>query len=409
MSRRAAAYGRDMKWPAVAHRYLETFERASADHAARRRAAFQTRTLAARPADLPEINLGHLDTMTDSTGILQHAAYNVPRYDDGYCLDDNARALLLTTIIEDEGTEDLRAVRALSSRYLAFVNHAFNVDTGRFRNFMSYARQWSENQGSEDSQGRALWALGSVVGRSVDPGKQNLGSRLFHAGLPVVTAFSSPRAWAFTLLGINEYLRAFKGDTNVQTVRAQLAEKLLGLFQRTHGKDWPWFEDGLTYSNARLSQALLISGARMHNEEMKEAGLKSLEWLVSLDFSEEGYFSPVGSNGFHERGKTRAMFDQQPVEACAMVSACMEAHRSTGEERWVETARRTFGWFLGQNQIQQWLYDATTGGCRDGLHADRVNENQGAESTLSFLLALCDMRSADRLDAEKSIQREIPK
>jgi hypothetical protein len=147
----------------------------------------------------------------------------------------------------------------------------------------------------------------------------------------------------------------------------------------------------------------------MHNEEMKEAGLKSLEWLVSLDFSEEGYFSPVGSNGFHERGKTRAMFDQQPVEACAMVSACMEAHRSTGEERWVETARRTFGWFLGQNQIQQWLYDATTGGCRDGLHADRVNENQGAESTLSFLLALCDMRSADRLDAEKSIQREIPK
>jgi glycosyltransferase involved in cell wall biosynthesis len=393
---RAAEFGRDMRWPAVARRYVESFEHARAEHADHRRTAFQAKTLAKRPAELPAVDLTHVRLMSDQTGMLQHAAFNVPRYEDGYCLDDNARALLLMALVEDGGSDDPTLVRALAARYLAFVRHAFNPERARFRNFMSYAREWQEECGSEDSHGRALWALGTIVGRSEDPGRQSLGGELFHAALPSVGAFTSPRAWAFALLGIDEYLRAFHGDSNVQGMATVLAERLLNLFRRTSDPQWPWFEDRVTYSNARLSQALIVSGAWMEHDEMTTAGTRSLEWLAEIQCSETGDFAPIGSNGFYRRGARKALFDQQPVEACAMVSACLAAARLTGGEQWKRHARRAFGWFLGQNHLQQPLYDAATGGCRDGIHADRLNENQGAESTLSFLLTLSEMRSAAR-------------
>jgi hypothetical protein len=286
-------------------------------------------------------------------------------------------------------------VQRLAARYLAFVSHAFNESEGRFRNFMTYARHWAEDTGSEDSHGRGVWALGTVVGRSRDPGKQSLSGVLFQRALTSVPGFSSPRAWAFGLLGIVEYLRAFQGDSSVQSLRKILAERLLDLYQRTSSRDWPWFEDSATYENARLSQSLLASGAAMNNEEMKSAGLRSLEWLVSVQGLKQGDFAPVGSNGFFSRDGAKAAFDQQPLDAWATVSACLEARRLTGDERWTQYARRAFGWFLGQNHLQRALYDAKTGGCRDGLHVDRANENQGAESTLSFQLALLEMRDVE--------------
>ena len=393
---RAAEYGRNMRWPVVASRYVESFEQARSEHAQRRRTVFHAKTLAKRPAELPEINLEHVRLMSDQTGMLQHAAFDVPRYDDGYCLDDNARALLLMALVEDAGTDDGKVVRGLASRYLAFVSHAFNPERGRFRNFMSYSRQWLEDCGSEDSHGRAVWALGTVVGRSGVPGKQSLGGELFHAALPSIAAFTSPRAWAYALLGIDEYLRAFQGDSSVQAIGTVLAERLLNLFRRVSDSKWPWFEDRVTYSNARLSQALIVSGTWMGHEEMQTAGTRSLQWLAEIQCSETGDFAPIGSNGFYRRGARKALFDQQPVEACAMVSGCLAASRMTGDAQWAQHARRAFGWFLGQNHLQQSLYDATTGGCRDGIHADRMNENQGAESTLSFLLTLSEMRSAAR-------------
>jgi len=272
---------------------------------------------------------------------------------------------------------------------------------------MSYSRRWTEDVGSEDSHARAMWALGSVLGRSNDPGKKSLSGLLFHAGLPALSSFTSPRAWAFALLGIDEYLRAFGGDSKVEAVHSALAGRLLDIYRRTSRPNWPWFEERLTYCNARLSQALVVAGDRMGHEEMTTAGLRSIEWLASEQVSDDGYFAPIGSNGFYERGGPKASFDQQPVEASAMVSACVEARRVTGDERWMERARHAFNWFFGQNHLQQWLYDATTGGCRDGLHADRMNENQGAESTLSFLLALCEMRSADRSEVEPLLVRKI--
>jgi glycosyltransferase involved in cell wall biosynthesis len=390
---RAAEHGEAMLWPAVATSYLASFDRARAEHAQRRHTTFRAHTLATRPAELPEVNIDHVEIMTDDTAMLQHAAFNVPRYDEGYCLDDNARALLLMTLLEDSGAGDPRTVRKLASRYLAFVNHAFEAPTGRFHNFMSHSRQWLDAVGSEDSHGRALWALGTVVGLSADPGRHSLAGALFHAALPAVSEFRSPRAWAFALLGVEQYLRVFEGDRNVQASGRAIADRLLGLFRRTDQPEWPWCENRVTYCNARLPQALIATGSWTGDAAMAATGLRSLEWLMSIQHTADGYYAPVGTNGFFEKGMTAAAFDQQPVEACATVSACMHAFRATGDHRWSELARRAFTWFLGQNQLQQALYDPMSGGCRDALHIDRVNENQGAESTLSFLLALMDMRA----------------
>ena len=397
MCRRAAAYGREMSWPAVARAYARSFDRARSEQAQRIRTAFQAKSLASRPAELPLTNLDHLRHMTDGTGILQHAAFTVPRREDGYCLDDNARALLVMALTEEAGSQDRALVHTLAARYLAFVRSAWNGASGRFRNFLSYSRTWQEEIGSEDSHGRAVWALGTVIGRSADPGHRSLSGVLFHDALPIVPALTSPRAWAFTLLGIEEYLRAFDGDSGVQALREVLSGRLLDLFRRCSDADWPWFEERLTYCGARISQAVLLSGARMGREDMLEAGLRSLEWLVAMQRSEEGYFAPVGSNGFYVKGGVKARFDQQPVEASAMISACLDARRVTGDERWARRARHAFDWYLGQNDLQQAVYDASTGGCRDGLHEDRVNQNQGAESTLAFQLSLLEMRAADRI------------
>ena len=394
MAARAGAFGHGMGWPAVAQAYLRSFERATVEHAEGRRVSLATQSLAGRPAGLPDVNLTHLERLTDDTGVLQHARYSVPRYDDGYCLDDNARALLLMASVEDVGTDERATVGALAGRYLAFVTHAFNAETGRFRNLMSFTRVWTEERGSEDSHGRAVWALGAVLGRSDTPGTRSLAGDLFHGALPAVAAFSSPRAWAYALLGIDHYLSAFRGDRGVEAVRSLLAERLLELLERTSGPDWCWFEDRLTYANARLCEALIVSGARMQRQPMRDAGVSSLAWLLSMQRTAEGHFAPVGSNGFVERGASPARFDQQPVETCGFVSACLAAHRETDDASWARRARWAFDWFLGHNELHQALYDPSTGGCRDGLHAERVNQNQGAESTISFLQALLDMRAA---------------
>jgi glycosyltransferase involved in cell wall biosynthesis len=399
MCARAAAHGAGMRWPAVAALYVESFAQARAEHMHRRQTASRSRTLAARSAGLPEVSLKHVQAMTDDTGMLQHAIFSIPRYDDGYCLDDNARALLLMTFLEDAGCDNPAVVRALACRYLAFTSHAFDRPSGRFRNFLSYARHWLEPYGSEDSHARALWALGAVVGRARDPGRQSLAGELFHAALPVVTEFTSPRAWAYALLAIDEYLRAFQGDNTVEACRTELAGNLLGLFERASRPDWRWFEDSVTYCNARLPQALMISGDRMRRQDMIDAGLQSLEWLVSVQLSPERQFAAIGSDGFYTRGTPPAVFDQQPVEACATVSACLGAYEISRDSAWAAHARRAFNWYLGENHLHHWLFDPSTGGCRDGLHADRPNQNQGAEATLSFLMSLHAMRTIDTLEA----------
>jgi glycosyltransferase involved in cell wall biosynthesis len=396
LQQRAAAFGRSMSWPIVARSYVDSFERAARSHGDRRRHVFESNALAMRRPALPEIDLSHVRAMTDDTGMLQHATFSVPRYRDGYCTDDNARALLLTTLVEEEGQEPPQSVRVFASRYLAFLTHALDEKSGRFRNFLSYERAWRDEPGSEDCHGRAIWALGTVIARSADPGRHGLGMRLFHAALPAALELGSPRAWAYTLLGVAEYLSIYGGDSKVESVGSILAHRLVERYNRSRTPGWPWFEDRLTYCNARLPQAALASAAWLRDDDMKRIGETSLEWLATQYSSQDDAFEPVGSNGFYVRGGTRAAFDQQPVEACGMVSACLAAHRATDRPRWLEHARRAFEWFLGQNALRVPVFDAATGGCRDGIHVDRMNENQGAESTLSFLLAVAEMRAADR-------------
>jgi glycosyltransferase involved in cell wall biosynthesis len=394
MRKRAYLFGREMIWPQVARRYMESFERARAERRHYTYPSFAAKALDKRPGELPPLKLDHLRHMTDETGILQHAIFTVPNYREGYTTDDNARALMVSVLLEELGSQE--AIE-LASRYLAFVWYAFNAETGRFRNFMDYQRHWLEESGSEDSHGRALWALGTVLGRSNIPAFHSMAGRLFEQALPAILDTTSPRAWAFALIGVHEYLRRLSGDRRASQVREELAGRLLALYQSHRSDAWRWYEDGLTYCNAALPHALLMCGQWIPNNAMSEAGLESLGWLADLQRAdaEGGHFVPIGSNGFYPQGGERARFDQQPVEAHAMVSACLEAHRITGDQRWRKEARRAFEWFLGRNDLNLPIYDPTTGGCRDGLHPDRANENQGAEATLAFLQALLELRLAE--------------
>lgn len=389
--------GRDMIWPAVARRYLGSFQHARADRRATPRTAFAGWTLADRPYDLPPLRLDHIVRMSDGTGIFQHAIFTVPNFHEGYCTDDNARAFILCNLLDEIGgvppKEDLDG---LATTYIAFLAAAFNQKTGRFRNFMNHTRHWLEEAGAEDSHGRALWALGTGAARSQNEGHRRLSAQLFERGLAAVGSFSSPRAWAFTLLGVDEYLRVSPNNSQANAVRDKLTAGLVRLWKGCATETWPWFEPSATYDNARLCQALIISGRTMPSPEALEIGLKSLRWLASLQKTQAGHFRPIGSNGFYVRDGARADFDQQPVETQAMVSACLEAFRVTQDPAWSREARRAFEWFLGRNDLGLPLYDSSTGGCSDGLHFDRVSENQGAESSLAFHLSLAEMNFAEQ-------------
>jgi glycosyltransferase involved in cell wall biosynthesis len=392
--KRAYQFGREMTWPVVARRYIESFARAQEIRTTAPRPAFTGLTLARRPPELPPLNLDHLHRLTDDTGLIQHACHTVPKYSEGYATDDNARALIVAVRLEELGERLAHEIHDLASRYLAFLVHAFEPNSGRFRNFLSYNRRWMEDAGSEDSHGRALWSLGTVIGRSIQPGLCGAAGTIFEPALAPLPTFAALRAWAFALLGIDEYLKRYAGDRRVQSLRETLADKLFDSYRVTASPDWPWFEDQLTYNNATLPHALLITGQALGRDEMKQAALDALGWLMDVQREERGHFVPIGSNGFWTRGSERARFDQQPIEAQAAVSACLAAGEITDDLRWARHAQTAFDWFIGRNDLRLSLYDAATGGCRDGLHPDRCNQNQGAESTLSFLLSLLEIRRA---------------
>ena len=338
----------------------------------------------------------HLFRLSDATGIFQHATFIVPNFAEGYCTDDNARALVFALMLQKLGQATPR-IHAQATTYAAFLNHAFNRSSLRFHNFMSFDRRWLDEVGSEDCQGHALWALGLCVRQAWHSGLQMLAAELFQRALPVAVEFISPRAWASTLIGIDEYLRRFGKDGRAKEIRQSLTAQLIQRYADAAIEEWHWFEDTVSYANAKLPHALILSGRSMNDQTMLELGLKTLRWLVKIQTSDTGSFQPIGSNGFYSLGEERVLFDQQPIEAQVTVSACLEAFRATSDMFWVAEARRAFAWFLGQNDLGLPLYDSSTGGCRDGLHMDRVSENQGAESALAFLMALAEMQTLQTL------------
>jgi hypothetical protein len=389
MRKRAYAASRSMTWPETAKRYLTVFENT------RGRAwseVFLPSPVVPVRKDhaVPKMQIGHFLSLCDSTGILQHAVHSVPDRAHGYCVDDIARALLFASALPNSCEAPLSS--AITARFAAFIQHAWNPDTRRFRNFMSYERRWLEASGSEDSHGRTLWALAECARNDPDTSRRRWAAALFKTALPVVEEFSSPRAWAFALLGLDAFCALEVGDPVASGMRKLLADRLMALFQTSQRKDWLWFEDVLAYDNARLSQALIQTGLATDTPAYVEVGLRSLRWLMSLQTTSSGYFRPVGSKSFGKIRQKPDAFDQQPVEACATISACLAAWRADKGAEWRAGATRAFGWFLGENDLQTALIDPDTGSCSDGLHPDRPNENKGAESVLSYLLGLVEIR-----------------
>jgi glycosyltransferase involved in cell wall biosynthesis len=403
MRSRAYATSRSMTWPQTAERYVTVFETTRA-------AAQLAVTVPLDPAliwhkapTVPDMRIGHFLSLCDSTGMLQHAVHSVADRTHGYCVDDNARALLLSVALANSDAP--RLADSLTARLAAFIQHAWNPANGRFRNFMSYERRWLEDAGSEDSHGRTLWALGACALKDTDPSRRRWAASLFRTAMPVVETFRSPRAWAFTLLGLDTFCSAATPDDCAENLRHLLAERLISALFAVETKDWIWFEDVLAYDNGRLPQALIQTGLATRTPAYIEAGLQSLRWLMRLQTNSLGYFQPVGTESFGRRRQKPQSFDQQPVEAAASISACIAAFQTERGAEWPAEAMRAFGWFVGENDLRIPLIDPETGSCSDGLHPDRANENKGAESALSYLLGLVEIRQLLRSTGKVPTER----
>lgn len=394
MRERAYAASRSMTWERTAERYISVFENARQGHWLKVIARTEPDTAAPHGPAVPAMQTGHLLSMCDDTGLFQHAVHSVPDRSHGYCVDDNARALVLACALNEPGEQPLAEV--LTARFAAFVQHAWNPDTGRFRNFMGFNRNWLEDKGSEDSHGRTLWALGECARKDASPSRRRWAAALFAAALPIVKTFHSPRAAAFTLLGLDAYCAADAADRHARDLRRALADRLMLSLASVETPDWKWFEEGLAYDNARLSQALMVTGMATQTPGYVDAGLRSLRWLMTQQTASTGCFRPVGTAGFGELRKSPRAFDQQPVEAAATIAACLTAWRAEGDAEWKSVAANVFAWFLGNNDLSAALVDVTTGSCRDGLHPDRANENRGGESVVCYLLSLAEIRQLAR-------------
>jgi glycosyltransferase involved in cell wall biosynthesis len=387
--KKAYMFCREAIWKEVSRRYLGVFSEVQLNRSRRPRPRhlYIENIKSITKFELPELKLDHLKSLTDDTGILQHATHTVPDRGHGYCTDDNARALMVTAMGREYMDTDSKCLDSLSSQYLSFLLHSFNVEKGRFRNFMTYERQWIEEVGSEDAHGRALWGIGKAVAFLANPGQMAMCMTLFNKAMKAVEHFESPRAIAFALVGIHAYLHKFSGDNEVRRVREIIVNRLFDQFKNNATESWPWLENALNYANGVLSHALLLSGQWMQRSEMVEMGLRSLKWLFNIQ-SEDNHFVPIGNNGWYEKGGAKARFDQQPIEANAMIGACVEAFNITRDKTWIDNAVMCFNWFLGHNDLNMPLYDPMTGGCRDGLMADGINQNECAESTIEWLLSL---------------------
>lgn len=402
LSLKAYERSRSMTWASTAERYIELFESVRPEQPVAvlaRRAASARGHAGGLP---PELRLGHLTAMCDATGLYQHAVHSVPDRVHGYCVDDNARGLLLASTLEassDPGLPEL-----MTSRFAAFVQHAWNPDTRRFRNFMSFDRRWLEDTGSEDSHGRTLWALGECARHDATPSRRRWAAALFAQALPSVEGFRSPRAFAATLLGLDAFCRVHPEDPTAELMRLLLADRLMESLAAAGTPDWAWFEDGLSYDNARLPQALIVTGLATGFTPYVEAGLRSLRWLMALQTSPSGLFRPVGSRSFGVSRMPPEAFDQQPLEAAAAISACLAAWRAEDDPQWKRDAERAFAWFLGDNDLSIPLVDVDTGSCRDGLHPDRANENRGGESVVCYLLGLSEIRQMTRARGNRPTQ-----
>lgn len=376
--------GRTMVWPCVAQQYLELFDdvRLAGSTTGATILSFPVPEITMPPA----ISTTHLAALTDDVGLIQHTKFGVAHRQHGYCLDDNARALLVLAEISRLRPLTLDEER-LSHTYAAFVEDAFCPMSGLTRNLMRFDRTWIEEEVANDALGRSVWALGNVAILN-DEGRLSswAAARLLESA-PLLLNHCAPRSWAYGLLGILAFLKRFPGHRAFEAIRDDLGGRLLQRYRDAAAPDWTWFEDRLGYDNARLCEALIICGHDTLDAKMLDAGLDTLRWLMKLQSAPKGHFRPVGTESYGMDYSPPRFFDQQPLETWAAVSACEAATKATHDMHWLQEAQRAFAWFLGQNDLGLPLIDLARGACFDGLHPDRRNANQGAESTLAYLAA----------------------
>lgn len=395
LRRRAWEAGRETLWSRLAERYLDIFATVRDSRPARLPVANdEPRGFA--PDVLPRPALGGVRRMTDGVGMLQHSLYSVPDRNHGYCVDDNARALLLMHRLRGAGMRTAET-DALAETYAAFVHHAWNDGAGRFRNFMGYNRAWLEEVGSDDSVARAWWSVAVTAAEAASPALRQWAHRLRERVAPHLDSFTALRTYAFLMLGLSSLVRAEPGLARERALLTRLADGLAGVLAGREADDWRWFEDGLTYDNARLPEALLRAGQVLGDESLTQAGLRALDWLCRQQVGVGGVFRAVGTANFGVARNVEEPFDQQPLEAAATVDACAAAYAATGDRRWLTEARRAYDWFLGRNDLGVPVADPLTGDCYDGLTPNGPNLNRGAESVLSFQLATCAMHALDRI------------
>jgi glycosyltransferase involved in cell wall biosynthesis len=385
LRRNAYDAGRMFTWEKIAGEYYNLFQKASNQY------SFITNSLTQQKyklmPSLPEVNLKHLKNLTDTTGMLQHSIFSVPNRNEGYCVDDNCRALLVAImnkyLFQDEISE------ALIPTYLAFIFHAYNKKTGLFSNFMSYDRKWLDESGSEDSNGRTVFVLGYMIKNTEDYSHLGLCKYLFDSTIKNMKRFTSLRAISHIIMGSIFYLYKFSGARDVKNISQKLLEKLHEAYLENSNDNWKWFEKKMTYDNARLPQALLMGGLYFKNSNYLYSGLESLTWMFDVLYDKnKNHISLIGNDGWLQENRKKAKFDQQSIEIPSIIDACYQAYLVTEDHEWINKISLAFSWFLGNNDRQESLIDFVTGGCYDGLSSGSMNQNQGAESTLSWLLSL---------------------
>jgi hypothetical protein len=334
--------------------------------------------------DSDEISLDHLDRMTDSTGLIQHAIYSIPRRESGYTTDDNARALRLCTCLWRQHP-DQRMLNRIEG-YLSFIEFA-RCGNGGFHNFLSYQRHWLDAQGTGDCQGQAVRCLAEVLGSSLPDDYRALARELIDGVLPTLADLRSLRAQAYVVLAWAHLWTAGVTDIEpLENVAWLAARRLVESYQRARRQDWPWFESRMTYANAVLPHALFLAARRWPKEDFLEVAEATFAFL-DRETTEHGLFYPIGNNGWYTHGEDKARYDQQPVEAAMMADTALAAFDILGDEKYLATFHRAHAWFHGENNLRQPLVDVWCGACFDGLHPSGVNRNQGAESTLAYLSA----------------------
>jgi len=380
LRQRAFDYGQRVRWPRTGKKYLHLFTRIlEAD-------VLETtpkETAALTVEELPPFDLSHLMRLTDQTGILQHAKYGIPNFREGYCIDDNARALMLSLMVYQRYKSP--EVLKLLTVYMSFIHYMQRPD-GQFRNFLAYNLNFLDEIGSEDAFGRTVWSLGMLIRHAPNSACREMGIEIFHAAVPHFRGLTYLRGIANTVVGVCNYLFSFPTDEPMLELLSELSEKLLGAYRDQRTEDWKWFEPTMLYDNAILPLALLSAHEVTGDPALKETGLESLGFLAEICFP-DGWFSPVGNRGWYPKGGEVPRFDQQAIETMATVLAADQAFKISGAGLWQQRMHQCYRWFLGANDLHIPLFDHQTGGCCDGLEASGVNRNQGAESTLAYWIS----------------------